>query len=334
MHRSIRSHRLSRLFSCALVVVSFAVADKQCISYAQTSSPEEQRERITAERFLQVLIRRPSQGTALDRVFGYHIGAGDIGDVIAELSEKAAAATDDNESGRHWMVVGLLQLQRSEDAAAIEALEKATQKLPNNTLAAYYHGQALLLVGKTDKASAAMQRAIDLKPPKQDYLKIAGQLGRLYQRAGKPDDALRIWTTLEKSFPGDDGVRQRIARAMLEEGDTQGALIRFDALAKDARSPNDKIVFALRAADLRAQTGDKEQAIIDLESLLAKLRPGSYLHDEARRRIESAFLDSGDYAGLAEYYEAWIGDHPDDVGAVVRLARTLSIQGRGPEALS
>ncbi|MDV6033396.1 MAG: DUF1583 domain-containing protein [Phycisphaera sp. RhM] len=319
---------------CLVLLLSAVCFTIHCPAQEPSLSAEEQRERTTAAKFLEVLLQRPNAGTALDRVFGYHIGVGDIGELIDGLTDKAEAATDDDESGRHWMVAGLLQLQRSEDAAAIEALAAAEAKLPDNPLAAYYHGQALLMVGRTDEATAAMQRAIDLKPSRQDHLNFAGQLGRLYQRAGKTQAALRIWTQLEKSFPGDDGVRQRIARVMIEEGDVQGALARYDALAKDARTPNDKIVFAMRAADLRAQSGDRATAIGQFETLLGKLRPGSYLYDDARRRIEATFLSSGDYAGLAEYYQTWVNAHPEDLGAVIRLARTLSIQGRGPEALS
>ncbi|MDX1928786.1 MAG: tetratricopeptide repeat protein, partial [Pirellulaceae bacterium] len=45
------------------------------------------------------------------------------------------------------------------------------------------------------------------------------------------------------------------------------------------------------------------------------------------------FLSSGDYAGLASYYERWVAEHQDDIDAVLRLARVLSIQGRSEEAL-
>lgn len=311
--------------------LSIAIDDNSCL--AQEMSAEEKREQIAAERFLELLIRRPTTGTALDRVFGYHVGRGDIGEVVDELTKKAEQAADADESGRHWMVVGLLQLQRSEDAAAVKALEQAEEKLETNALAAYHHGQALLLVGQTDGAAAAMQRAIDLKPPRRDLLNIAGQLGRLYQRSGKVDEALKIWSQLEETFPGDDGVRQRIARILVEEGDTEGALSRYDALATEAKTQNDRIVYALRAADLRARVGKKDQAIEELESLLSKLRPGSYLYDEARRRIEATFLASGDYTGLTEYYQKWVEGHPDDIGAVLRLSRTLAVQGRGAEAL-
>ena len=299
-------------------------------------SEEEKREQVAAERFLDLLLQRPVTGTALERVFGFHVSRGSLTELLDELhtkAEQAATDGDQQKAGNHWMVIGLLQLQRGEEAAAAKALASAEAALKDNPLAAYHHGQALLLVGKNDAAAEAMQRAIDLKPSRRDYLTIAGQLGRLHQRAGNADAAMKIWRQLEESFPGDDGVRHRIARAMAEEGDAAGALKRYDALAEDARSQNDRIVFALRAADLRLQLGQKEKATDDLEILLGRLRPGSYLYAEARRRIENAFLNSGDYAGLAGYYEAWIKEHPDDVGAVLRLARTLSVQGRGPEAV-
>ncbi len=176
-------------------------------------SEEEKREQVAAERFLELLLKRPTTGTALERVFGFHVVRGDLGELLAGLEKKAAAAADEQSAGNHFMVIGLLQLQRGEEAQAAEALAKAEAKLKTNPLVAYHHGQALLLLGKEEAAAQAMQRAIDLKPPRQDFLNIATQLGSLYQRAGKAEDAMKIWKQLEDSFPGDDGVRQRIARA-------------------------------------------------------------------------------------------------------------------------
>ncbi|MEL6104930.1 MAG: DUF1583 domain-containing protein [Planctomycetota bacterium] len=336
MRQSLKELKCRTWWSVCLLWLVLAVPTMRYADAQEepTLSEEEKREKLTAQRFLQVLVRRPNTGTSLDRVFGYHIGKGNLGELIESLSQTATSSEDEDESGRHWMVVGLLQLQRGEDAAAITALGQAEKRLAENPLAAYYHGQALLLVGRNNDAAAAMQRALDRKPPRQEFLRIAGQLGRLYQRDGRTEDAVAIWEKLEESFPGDDGVRQRIARVMMEEGDTAGALERFDSLAKSAKTPNDQIVFALRAAELRIRTGAKQEAITALESLLKKLRPGSYLHDEARRRIETAFLENGDYAGLAEYYDQWLQKNPEDVNAMVRLARTLSVQGRGPEAIT
>ena len=226
-----------------------------------------------------------------------------------------------------------MQLQRGEDAQAVTALAKTQSLLKENPQAAFHHGQALLLVGNTDAAAGAFEVAISRKPARNDYLNIARELGRLYQRAGKTDDALRIWNDLEKNFPGDDSVRARIAATLVEEGDLAGALVRYDAMAKAAKAENDRITFSLDAARLRSQVGQKDQALKDFDKLLSKLRPGSYLYDEARRRIENIYLSSGDYAGLTQYYGKWLEDHPDDLNVILRMARTLSLQGRSGEAI-
>ncbi len=265
-------------------------------------------------------------------MFGYHVERGTLGALVEDLTTKAQASQGD-ESGRLWFLIGLLQLQRGEDANAVKALAKAQELLKDNAMVAFHHGQALILVGDTDHAAEAFEVAVTRKPPRADYLNVARELGRLYQRAGRVDDALRIWNTLEKDFPGDDSVRQRIASTLAEEGDLRGALARYEALAKSAKAENDRVSYALEVANLRSQLGGKQQATEELDAILGKLRPGSYLYDEARRRVERIFLSSGDYVGLTEYYQRWIKNHPDDLNVMLRLARTLSLQGRSAEAI-
>lgn len=306
-------------------------------AYAQPGSEptaEEQKEKIAADKFLDLLIKKPATGTALERVFGYHVERGTLAGLLEKLSQTAEQASDTEEAGRHYLLIGLLQLQRGEDAQAVKALGKAQSLLKANPLAAFHHGQALLLIGNNDAAATAFEAAIARKPTRNDYLNVARELGRLYQRAGKTDDALRIWNELEKNFPGDDSVRSRIAATLVEEGDLAGALVRYEAMAKASKSENDRIAFSLDAARLKSQLGQKAQALKDFDTLLSKLRPGSYLYDEARRRIENIFLSSGDYAGLTQYYESWLQTHPDDLNVLLRTARTLSLQGRSGEAIA
>ncbi len=314
-------------------VVLFSFSHAVAQPPAGEPTAEEQKEKLAADKFLEVLIKKPAMGTALDRVFGFHVERGSIAALIEQLKQKADRSSNLDETGRHYLLIGLLQLQRSEDAQAVQALAEAESLLKANSQAAYHYGQALLLVGDTDGAAAAFERAIARKPARTEYLSIARELGRLYQRSGKADDALRIWNDLEKTFPGDDSVQARIATTLMEEGDLPGALRRYELLAKSARTENDRLSFALDAARLRSQLGQKEQALQQFNATIAKLRPGSYLYDEARRRIEAIFLSSGDYAGLTAYYESWLKDHPDDLNATVRMARNLSLQGRTSEAI-
>ncbi len=298
----------------------------------EAQSIEDPKEKAAADKFLELLLKRPAKGTALERVFGYHVSQGTIEKLFADLNRAAQGATDE-QAGRTWFLIGLLELQRGEDARATQSLAKASQLLRDNSLAAYHYGEALLLIGDTQRAVDAFEEALARKPAKADYLATARELGRLYQRLGRNEDALRIWNKLERDFPGDDAVAQRIAVTMAEEGDLLAALTRYEALTKTAKSENDRINCTLETANLQAQLGQKALAITTLDSLLVKLRPGSYLYDEAHRRIERIYLSSGDYAGLAEHYQRALQSHPDDGNIVLRLARTLSLQGKSNEAI-
>ncbi|MFO0953369.1 MAG: tetratricopeptide repeat protein [Isosphaeraceae bacterium] len=88
----------------------------------------------------------------------------------------------------------------------------------------------------------------------------------------------------------------------------------------------------MQAADLKVRLGRTEPALRDFEALLGKLRPDSWLFKEVRRKVEDVFLRTDDQAGLVSYYEKWIATHPDDIEALVRVARTLVNLGRAADA--
>jgi tetratricopeptide (TPR) repeat protein len=56
------------------------------------------------------------------------------------------------------------------------------------------------------------------------------------------------------------------------------------------------------------------------------------LYKEIRRRIEGTFRSRNDLPGLVTYYEQWLAAHADDVDAMARLARTLSLQNERANA--
>ncbi|MEM0925997.1 MAG: tetratricopeptide repeat protein, partial [Planctomycetota bacterium] len=324
-----------RCFGFFLVLIASGCFVPSTLSGRESGdAAKEAQEEQVHQRFLQLLQRRPVPGTALDRVYGYAVNAGQLSELITQQTEKAEQATDPEEAGRHWMVAGLLQSRRGQDRSAVKAFLEAENKLLANCEVPFQRGQALWRLGDYDTASQAFEVALSRDPgARQDYLKVAIALARVYQRTGQREKALQTWRRLESRFPTDDRVRETIAKTLREEGDLQGALARYEALARDARSDSDKVAFEIRAAAMRIQMGERNRGIEAYESILERVRPGSYLHGEARRGIEEAFLRSGDDAGLVNYYERWVEAHADDVDVMVRLARSLSAQGRKPEAV-
>ena len=293
------------------------------------AAAEEARELRSFDRFLSLLERNPRRGTALDRVYGYHVERGSLDAFIKSYQDRLAKNPKD---GAGWLILGLLEGQRGQDAAAVAALQTAETSRPDDPLPSFYLGQSLVLVGQPEQAAAAFERSLERKPARNDLLEIFQALGRVYQRTQKNDQALQVWNRLEALFPNDLRVQEQIASALAEENQPDQTLPRFEALSTKATDPFRQVQFAMQAADLKVRLGQTDQALRDFESMLAKLRPDSWLHREIRRRIEEVFLRNDDQAGPVSYYEGWTKKEPDDIEALVRLGRTLVGMGRAAEA--
>ena len=120
------------LFACLCLVShigwtaqqnSSSKTDNEAVSELQPS-PEEQRERQIQERFVQLLKRSPRFGTALDRVYGYHVERGSLDRFIEDLQQQAKQADSD---GTDWMLLGLFEYQRGNDGQAVEAFTRAEE---------------------------------------------------------------------------------------------------------------------------------------------------------------------------------------------------------------
>ena len=296
---------------------------------SRAEAADEARDRKVMERFLAVLEKSPRRGTALDRVYGYHVERGTLDGLVKGYRDKVAA---DPKDGASWALIGLIEAQRGRDGAAVEAFSKAEAARPDDPISAFYLGQALVLVGQPEGAVGAFERALTRRPARADLLDIYQALGRVHQRAHRDDKALDVWNRLEKAFPDDPRVQEQIAQALADEGQDAPALARFEALAKSGRDKYRQVQFALEAADLKVRLGRSTDALADFEGLLGKLDPESWLYREVRRKVEDMFLRTDDLAGLSGYYERWLKKVPDDVEAMARLGRALAGQGRSADA--
>ncbi len=312
-------------------MVSRPIPKARAADEPEAQSAEEQREKQIIERFLIVLEKGPRRGTALDRIYGYHVERGSLDKLIKDYRQRT---TKEPADGIAWMIVGLLESQRGKDAEAVAAFRQAEKHLPANALASYYLGQSLVMVGQPDAAAEAFERAITRKPARTDLLDIFQALGRVYQRAQQSEKALAVWARLEEIFPDDRRVQEQIASTLTEEGQFDQALPRYEKLAKGARDPYQKATLRMEAAELKVRLKQTPKALADFEAMLTELNPDSWLYREVRRKIEDVFLRNDDLAGLAKYYEGWLKKNADDIDAIARLAKTLAGQGRMPESRS
>ncbi|WP_345682688.1 DUF1583 domain-containing protein [Novipirellula caenicola] len=297
--------------------------------YDNELSEEEARQIKTAERFFSILEKNPRRGTALDRVYGHHVEFGSLDEFLDSLRERSQQSADD---GAAWMLLGLFEAQRGNDAAAAQAFVQAERLRPTDAMASYYLGQSQLRIGQSEEAIASFERGIERNPPRADVLEIYQQLGRVHQRAQRTDEALNVWQRLEALFPDDPRVLEQIAVTLAEEGQPELALPRYEKLATLVRDDYRRVMFQVAAAELRIKAGQRDVGIASFESVLGNLNPESWLYRDVRRRIDDVFLRSGDQDGLVKYYQAWLEGHPEDVEGMSRLARFLASSARVPEA--
>lgn len=290
---------------------------------------EDLKDRALAERFRRVLETNPRRGTALDRIYGYHVERGTLDQLVGEYTARTKKDAND---GVAWMIIGLLESQRGRDAAAVAAFKQAEAKLPQNAIPAWYLGQSLVLIGQPDAAAEAFERAITRKPVRNDLLDIFQALGRVYQRSQRTEKALDVWNRLEKLFPDDPRVQEQIAATLVEEGQFEQALPRLNKLADASEDKYRQSALRMDVADLKVKLKKSSEALTDFEKLIGELNPDSWLYRDVRRRIEEVFLRNDDLAGLAAYYQKWLEKKPTDVDAIARLAKALSSQGRAREA--
>ncbi len=282
---------------------------------------EEKKELLANQRFVELLKKKPRPGTALDRVYDFHITRGTLDEFCQQLLSEASQQSN----GQSAMLLGLIESRRSNDSLAKVAFEKAEELLPKEPLPSFYLGKTLLLLGDTEHAIAALERAIERQPDKADSLQIFQELGRVYQRSRRTEDAIKIWKRLEGMFPGDLQVQEQIASVLEEEGDHAAALEKFNALASATKDRFRQVEIKAKAAALKLKLNQHAEAIKDFEALLSQINPGSWLHQDIRRRIDDSFQSKHDTAGLTAYYESWIEKHPEDIDAMMRIGRILSI---------
>jgi tetratricopeptide (TPR) repeat protein len=314
---------------CCLVSCSaYSVPESAAVGF-QESDSEETTARRHADRFLDLLKRRPSFGTALERISSFHIERGSLDELISQLRD---VPSDQPDFAVQWLIAGMLEIQRGHGADVVASLESVEQKRPDDPVASQALGLAFRDSGNISAAAKAFERAVQKKPTRPDLRSIYHELARLHSRSGDPQRALEVWQQLEAAFPGDRAIQEDVAARLQEDGQLRPALDRWQKLATDASSPDQRTQYHLSVADIQLRLGQNKNALKTLESELGQIRPGSWLDDIIRTKVESALLSSQGRQGVIQYYQDRLQNHPDDIASISRLAALLANQGQFAKA--
>lgn len=318
--------RISPTRRCCLICVVMYIV---CCGPEQQVRSDEGRDSQLNARYLSLLKRNPRPGTAFDRVFAFYADRGTLEEFREELRESGQQTNGD---GSSWVIAGLVSEKLRDFDTAVEEFRRAEQVRTDDAVTCWLLGRASFSSGNLDEAADALERALGKSPARADQSEIYPELGRIYQRLNRPEKALEIWKRFEEAFPGDSRVQEEIAVELQKAGLHEEALQRMSRLAASSRDPQKNVQFSIRIAELQQELGDVEAARSTLKGVAGRLRPGSWLFNDLRSRIDDSYLQTQDYSGLIMYYRSVLKLDPDDTDAMSRVGRFLDAIGQPEEA--
>ncbi|MCA9083764.1 MAG: tetratricopeptide repeat protein [Planctomycetaceae bacterium] len=298
------------MLSCVSAFSIFATA--KCVPAA--AMPQTDSARL-AERYFALLERRPRLGTAFDKVWQFHEEAGSLSELQRKLSSDARDDGDDSSA----MILGMIQQRQGQHSSAAQSFRQAEAVRPEDPIASWYLGEALLKAGQPDEAAQALERSLARDPERIDAIEIYQTLGQLYQRQRKPAEALKVWQRFEDAFPEDERVGEQIIDSLIQNHQLEDAVRRIQARAQKTADPEQRIQLLLKAADVRSAMNDTAEATKDYQQLLEQVKPGSWLSGEIHTKL-SSLLKQQESGQAVSFYTEWIERHPEDISAVRRLA--------------
>ena len=297
-------------------------------SSSDEQRPADSKAQTAYERFFEVLLRRPAQGVAFDHVYQFHVQNDSLDDLLNSLDVDIS----DAEFGRRAMLRGMVLMRQSQIEFAISSFRDAELQLPQNPLTSFYLAQALRAAGETDESITALRRALERNPQRRDMIEINLLLGRQLLRAGDSDQAVTVWHNLVERFPDDKAIADKAASALVELGQYEQASAVYQKLAAAASNPDQQIRYQIRIAGLDEKLDRFERSRARFESLLTRLRPGSWLHGDVRDRLERSYLHRSDLPGLIKYYRTSLQRAPQESELSIRLAQLLVRADQNAEA--
>jgi len=221
--------------------------------------------------------------------------------------DKVIAAQPDSVIARN--LKGELLTARGELPAAIAAYEEAIAKAPGWWMP--YRGLALaqLSAKQTDAAIQSLERGLENAG---GATALSTDLAALYERLGRPDDAIRVYETMVKNDPKSVGAANNLAMLLASYRTDPASLDRAQQLTEKLTSLGEPAFLNTRgwvkfkrgdyqgALGLLAQAVDKspDSAVMRYHLGMAQFRTGD--HRAARENLEAAIKANGGFMGAKE----------------------------------
>jgi len=240
--------------------------------------------------------------------------AGDLAGAVTSY-QKVLNLHPDQPDALHYMGVALFQGGNAR--AAIPLLEKAVAGKPDSAEAHNHHGCALLIEARAEDAEAAFRRACALNA---DHAEAHYNLGAILQSFHRPEEAHVALERAVALVPGQTGWRVKLAEALKDLGDLDGADHHLQVAITANSHPLETYFQRSRVREL---AGQGDLAVRDLKRC-AVLNPAAF---QSLNNLSRSFMTAMQAARAARIMEWAAVLAPADPAIRYNLANCLLAAG-------
>jgi len=213
---------------------------------------------------------------------------GKVNEALPHL-ELVLSADQQNNRNSYMLITSLLSKEKDKQAA-LAAMEQLVAKRSQDPEALYAYAYLAMLVGSLDKASTAVNGAIELVP---NWSEAHILRANILVRQGQSEQVLSLLQDALESYPDDTAIRLFYARRLVDERRYEQARDQFSALL-DYQPDAPEALYALGLLNLQTQ------------------RPG-----DAQRNFER-LIELGQRVDEAYYYLGQVAEMEKDTAAAMR----------------
>lgn len=279
-----------------------------------------------AKRYHTLLLKRPGNPTVFSRFVDAWLDTGDKKQLKSWLEKSA------KEGGvAEWQVLAALHEYLGEDEASLDAFNEAVKLDEKNAALRLSRAK---LQAKLLSFEAALK---DLEvAAKDDKLGVeASKLQGIYlARAGRIDEAVKVWKEVIERFPKDEELREDLIEVEVVEGLYDDAIAASQALVDMTKDPYKKALRQLRLGDIQILGNKREEGLKTYETIMNATGADTWLEREVLAQIERVFTRDDDIQGLRDFFQKLREAHPRRVSVRKALARQMALNGEMDEAIA
>lgn len=275
-----------------------------------------------AEKYHQMLLKRPQAGLVYDRFYSAWMETGTADSLSYFLNQRTSTTAD-------LLVLAIFHDQRGNEAEALKAYTAALARDGTNAQAWL---QRAKLEARMMNFESALKSLIEAEKgvANAELGREIGQMrGRWLLRTGKPEAALQAWRDLVKANADDEDLVEEVVELQLDEGlfaEAETQMLVLIARTKDAYA---KALRQLRLAEIQLRATKKESALALLTQTLADTGQSTWIEGEVLAQIEAMFRRDENLSGLMKELEKLQAAHPQRTAHSAGAAARTRPRGAG-----